>query len=96
MNAKCTLMNVDFTSETIFTATMLAVISEADDVLKTIKVIENTCLDNKFITEGLDIDLKATVIMASGNMQRLDGLSRNLDGGQALNYLNRAELKRST
>ena len=64
MNANCTLMNVDFTSETIFTATMLAVISEADDVLKTIKVIENTCLDNKFITEGLDIDLKATVIMA--------------------------------
>ena len=81
MNAKCTLMNVDFTSETIFTATMLAVISEADDVLKTIKVIENTCLDNKFITEGLDIDLKATVIMASGKERRLDGLSRNLDGG---------------
>ena len=58
---------------------MLAVISEAEDVLRTIKVIENTCLDNKFITEGLD--LKATVIMASGNEQRLDGLSRNLDGG---------------
>ena len=37
---------------------MLAVISEADDVLRTIKVIENTCLDNKFITEGLDIDLR--------------------------------------
>ena len=61
------------------TATMLAMTSKAaDDVLRTIKVVENTCLDNKVIIEELDMNLKATVKMASDKEQRLDGLSRKL------------------
>merc|ERR1719184_240327 len=50
----------------------------ADNVLKTIKVVENTCLNNEVTIEELDKNLRATVKMASDNEQKLDELSRKL------------------
>merc|ERR1712200_138573 len=49
-----------------------------DNVLKTIKVVENTCLNNEVTIEELDKNLRATVKMASDNEQKLDELSRKL------------------
>merc|ERR1712172_326479 len=67
------------------TVTKLAMTSKAaDNVLKTIKVVENTCLNN----EELDKNLRATVKMASDNEQKLDELSRKLG-------VQEAELKRA-
>merc|ERR1712152_111642 len=61
------------------TITKLALTSKAaDDVMKTIKVVENTCLNNEVTIEELDKNLRATVKMASDNEQKLDELSRKL------------------
>merc|ERR1712208_81351 len=61
------------------TVTKLAMTSKAaDNVLKTIKVVENTCLNNEVTIEELDKNLRATVKMASDNEQKLDELSRKL------------------
>merc|ERR1711971_122566 len=61
------------------TVTKLALTSKAaDNVLKTIKVVENTCLNNEVTIEELDKNLRATVKMASDNEQKLDELSRKL------------------
>merc|ERR1712212_458055 len=71
------------------TVTKLAMTSKAaDNVLKTIKVVENTCLDNEVTIEELDKNLRATVKMASDNEQKLDELSRKLG-------VQEAELKRA-
>merc|ERR1712210_273655 len=71
------------------TVTKLAVTSKsADNVMKTIKVVENTCLNNEVTIEELDKNLRATVKMASDNEQRLDELSRKLG-------VQEAELKRA-
>merc|ERR1712227_969200 len=48
------------------TVTKVAMTSKAaDNVLKTIKVVENTCLNNEVTIEELDKNLRATVKMAS-------------------------------
>jgi len=71
------------------TVTKLAITSKAaDNVLKTIKVVENTCLNNEVTIEELDKNLRATVKMASDNEQKLDELSRKLG-------VQEAELKRA-
>merc|ERR1712156_682804 len=50
------------------TITKLALTSKtADNVMKTIKVVENTCLNNEVTIEELDKNLRATVKMASDN-----------------------------
>merc|ERR1712012_1458642 len=70
------------------TITKLALTSKAaDNVLKTIKVVENTCLNNEVTIEELDKNLRATVKMASDE-QKLDELSRKLG-------VQEAELKRA-
>merc|ERR1712208_172995 len=69
--------------------TKLAMTSKAAyNVLKTIKVVENTCLNNEVTIEELDKNLRATVKMASDNEQKLDELSRKLG-------VQEAELKRA-
>merc|ERR1712165_597379 len=61
------------------TVTKLAMTSKAaDNVLKTIKVVENTCLNNEVTIEELDKNLRATVKMASDNEQKLDERIYNL------------------
>merc|ERR1712202_37089 len=61
------------------TVTKLAMTSKAaDNVLETIKVVENVCLDNEVTIEELDKNLRATNKMASDNEQKLDELSRKL------------------
>merc|ERR1712223_1679982 len=71
------------------TITKLALTSKAaDNVMKTIKVVENTCLNNEVTIEELDENLRATVKMASDNEQKLDELSRKLG-------VQEAELKRA-
>merc|ERR1712039_738415 len=71
------------------TITKLALTSKAaDNVMKTIKVVENTCLNNGVTIEELDKNLRATVKMASDNEQKLDELSRKLG-------VQEAELKRA-
>merc|ERR1712012_1298017 len=70
------------------TITKLALTSKAaDNVMKTIKVVENTCLNNEVTIEELDKNLRATVKMASDE-QQLDELSRKLG-------VQEAELKRA-
>merc|ERR1711962_1790273 len=77
-------------AETLYqTVTKLAITSKAaDNVMKTIKVVENTCLNNEVTIEELDKNLGATVKMASDNEQKLDELSRKLG-------VQEAELKRA-
>merc|ERR1712105_38129 len=71
------------------TVTKLAMTSKAaDNVLKTIKVVEGTCLNNEVTIEELDKNLRATIKMASDNEQKLDELSRKLG-------VQEAELKRA-
>ena len=54
----------------------------ADNVLRTIKIVETTCLNNEVTIEDLDKNFKfligATAKMASDNEQKLDELSRKL------------------
>merc|ERR1711887_168379 len=50
------------------TITKLALTSKsADNVLKTVKVVENTCLNNEVTIEELDKNLRATIKMALDN-----------------------------
>merc|ERR1711942_51206 len=71
------------------TVTKLAMTSKAaDNVLKTVKVVENTCLNNEVTIEELDKNLRATVKMASDSEQKLDEISRKLG-------VQEAELKRA-
>merc|ERR1712076_168966 len=78
------------TAETLCaTVTKLAVTSKAaDTVLKSIKVVEGTSLNNEVTIEELDKNLRATNKMASDNEQKLDELSRKLG-------VQEAELKRA-
>jgi len=71
------------------TVTKLATTSKnADNIMKSVKSVENTCLNNEVTLEELDKNLRATVKMASDNEQKLDELSRKLG-------VQEAELKRS-
>merc|ERR1711970_495601 len=70
------------------TVTKLALTSKsADNVLKAVKVVENTCLNNEVTIEELDKNLRATIKMALDNEQKLDEMSRKLG-------VQEAELKR--
>jgi len=70
------------------TVTKLALTSKAaDTVLKSVKGVENTCLDNEVTIEELDKNMRATIKMADDNEQKLDELSRKLG-------VQEAELKR--
>merc|ERR1712061_553865 len=61
------------------TVTKLAITSKnADQILKAVKVVENTCLNNEVTIEELDKNLRATIKMAVDNEQKLDELSRKL------------------
>merc|ERR1712013_613535 len=70
------------------TITKLALTSKsADNVLKAVKVVESTCMNNEVTIEELDKNLRATIKMAVDNEQKLDELSRELG-------VQEAELKR--
>jgi len=70
------------------TVTKLAITSKsADNVLKAVKVVESTCMNNEVTIEELDKNLRATIKMAVDNEQKLDELSRKLG-------VQEAELKR--
>eukprot|EP00092_Neocalanus_flemingeri_P033252 GFUD01036159.1.p1 GENE.GFUD01036159.1~~GFUD01036159.1.p1 ORF type:complete len:286 (-),score=126.59 GFUD01036159.1:149-1006(-) len=70
------------------TITKLAITSKsADNVLKAVKVVESTCMNNEVTIEELDKNLRATIKMAVDNEQKLDELSRKLG-------VQEAELKR--
>jgi len=70
------------------TITKLALTSKsADNVLKAVKVVENTCMNNEVTIEELDKNLRSTIKMAHDNEQKLDELSRKLG-------VQEAELKR--
>eukprot|EP00092_Neocalanus_flemingeri_P025805 GFUD01027971.1.p1 GENE.GFUD01027971.1~~GFUD01027971.1.p1 ORF type:complete len:286 (-),score=118.53 GFUD01027971.1:359-1216(-) len=70
------------------TITKLAITSKsADNVLKAVKIVESTCLNNEVTIEELDKNLRATIKMALDNEQKLDELSRKLG-------VQEAELKR--
>merc|ERR1719369_1441685 len=61
------------------TVTKLALTSKsADNVLKAVKVVESTCMNNEVTIEELDKNLRATIKMALDNEQKLDELSRKL------------------
>merc|ERR1712029_500531 len=61
------------------TITKLAITSKnADQILKAVKVVENTCLNNEVTLEELDKNLRSTVKMAVDNEQKLDEMSRKL------------------
>merc|ERR1712020_1536 len=68
------------------TITKLALTSKAaDNVMKTIKVVENTCLNNEVTIEELDKNLRATVKMAADNelkraVERAELAEKNLKG----------------
>merc|ERR1711862_647571 len=77
------------TEQLCATVTKLALTSKAaDNVMKTVKVVENTCLNNEVTIEELEKNLRATVKMASDNEQKLDEISRKLG-------VQEAELKRA-
>merc|ERR1712106_180160 len=70
------------------TITKLALTSKsADNVLKAVKVVESTCMNNEVTIEELDKNLRATIKMAVDNEQKLDELTRKLG-------VQEAELKR--
>jgi len=70
------------------TVTKLAITSKnADNVMKSVKTVENTCLNNEVTLEELDKNLRSTVKMAVDNEQKLDEMSRKLG-------VQEAELKR--
>merc|ERR1739838_300996 len=77
------------------TITKLAITSKnADAVLKAVKVVENTCLNNEVTVEELDKNLRSTMKMAVDNEQKLDELSRKLgvQESELKRGLERAEL----
>jgi len=70
------------------TITKLALTSKsADNVLKAVKIVESTCMNNEVTIEELDKNLRSTIKMAVDNEQKLDELSRKLG-------VQEAELKR--
>jgi len=70
------------------TITKLALTSKsADNILKAVKVVESTCMNNEVTIEELDKNLRATIKMSVDNEQKLDELSRKLG-------VQEAELKR--
>jgi len=70
------------------TVTKLALTSKsADNILKAVKVVESTCMNNEVTIEELDKNLRATIKMSVDNEQKLDELSRKLG-------VQEAELKR--
>merc|ERR1711997_292033 len=70
------------------TVTKLALTSKnADTVMKAVKVVENSCLNNEVTLEELVKNLRSTIKMAVDNEQKLDELSRKLG-------VQEAELKR--
>jgi len=70
------------------TITKLALTSKAaDTVLKAVKVVESTCMNNEVTIEELDKNLRSTIKMAHDNEQKLDELTRKLG-------VQEAELKR--
>merc|ERR1712095_142467 len=77
------------------TVTKLAITSKnADQILKAVKVVENTCLNNEVTVEELDKNLRSTIKMAVDNEQKLDELSRKLgvQESELKRGLERAEL----
>jgi len=77
------------------TVTKLAITSKnADQILKAVKVVENTCLNNEVTLEELDKNLRSTIKMAVDNEQKLDELSRKLgvQESELKRGLERAEL----
>merc|ERR1712183_1150412 len=61
------------------TVTKLATTSkEADNILKKVKAVESTCMNNEVTLEELDKNLRASTKMAADNEQELDELSRKL------------------
>merc|ERR1712136_325973 len=77
------------------TITKLALTSKAaDNVLKAVKVVETTCMNNEVTIEELDKNLRATMKMAVDNEQKLDELSRKLgvQESELKRGLERAEL----
>merc|ERR1739845_277324 len=70
------------------TVTKLALTSKAaDNVLKAVKGVESSCMNNEVTIEELDKNLRSTIKMAHDNEQKLDELSRKLG-------VQEAELKR--
>merc|ERR1712124_128965 len=51
---------------------------DADSILKKVKVVEGTCMNNEVTIEEYDKNLRQTTKMASDNEQKLDELSRKL------------------
>merc|ERR1712063_180142 len=77
------------------TITKLAVTSKnTDQILKGVKLVENTCLNNEVTLEELDKNLRSTIKMAVDNEQKLDELSRKLgvQESELKRGLERAEL----
>merc|ERR1719499_1182894 len=77
------------------TVTKLALTSKAaDNVLKAVKVVESTSMNNEVTLEELDKNLRATIKMAVDNEQKLDELSRKLgvQESELKRGLERAEL----
>merc|ERR1712228_203735 len=48
------------------------------NVLKAVKVVESTCMNNEVTLKELDKNLRASTKMAADNEQKLDELSRKL------------------
>jgi len=77
------------------TVTKLALTSKAaDNVLKAVKGVESSCMNNEVTIEELDKNLRSTIKMAHDNEQKLDELSRKLGVQEAelKRGLDRAEL----
>merc|ERR1711915_428916 len=61
------------------TVTKLALSSkEADTILKAVKIVESTCMNNEVTLEELDKNLRSTLKMAHDNEQKLDEMTRKL------------------
>merc|ERR1711972_603862 len=77
------------------TVTKLATTSkEADNILKKVKAVESTCMNNEVTLEELDKNLRASTKMAADNEQKLDELTRKLgvQEDELRRALERAEL----
>merc|ERR1712156_847403 len=62
------------------TVTKLATTSkEADNILKKVKAVESTCMNNEVTLEELDKNLRASTKMAADNEQKQDELKRAID-----------------
>merc|ERR1739845_163976 len=77
------------------TVTKLALTSKsADNVLKAVKGVESSCMNNEVTIDECDKNLRSTIKMAHDNEQKLDELSRKLGVQEAelKRGLDRAEL----